>query len=71
MKRNNSAANVKTFTDSSKLVRDLVSKAKISFQSKLCNSLSENSCGTKNYWHILKQLLGKKFATGFLRSIYI
>jgi hypothetical protein len=31
------------------------------FHEKLCNSLNDQSSGSKNYWHILKLLLGKKF----------
>ena len=65
MKKSKTPVNIKAFGDSSKLVRDLVNKAKTSFQANLCNSLSDSNSGSRNYWHILKQLLGKKFSSGF------
>jgi hypothetical protein len=39
--------------------------AKCIFHEKLWNSLNHQSSGSKkNYWHILKQLLGKIFNSG-------
>jgi hypothetical protein len=62
--KDNSVHNVRAFKEECKNVKNLVFNAKRAFQNKLCESLNENSSGTKNYWHILRQLLGKKCDTG-------
>jgi hypothetical protein len=64
MVKEKSQLNVRAFKDASINVRDLVTNAKNTFQNKLCNSLNEKSTGSKNYWHIIKKLLGKKFSSG-------
>jgi hypothetical protein len=64
MVKDKSQLNVRAFRDASINVRHLVTNAKNTFQNKLCNSLNEKSTGSKNYWHIIKQLLGKKFSSG-------
>jgi hypothetical protein len=64
MAKNHSEHNVKLFKDSVNNVKNLVSRAKTSFNDRLCNSLNENSTSSKNYWHILRQLLGKRFDPG-------
>ena len=64
MAKNNSIPHVRRFKDAAKRVKDMIKRSKTSFQDRLCESLNENSANTKNYWHILKQLLGKKFSSG-------
>ncbi len=64
MMKSRTADNVNKFKESVRTVRELVSAAKNRYHDRLCKSLSENSSGSKNYWHILKQLLGKKIGGG-------
>jgi hypothetical protein len=44
-------------------VTNLVNEAKTKYCDYICATLNDNSSGTKNYWHLLKQLLGKKFCS--------
>lgn len=64
MATNHSEYNVMLFKEAVNNVKHLVTRAKTSFKERLCNSLNENSTSSKNYWHILRQLLGKKFDPG-------
>jgi hypothetical protein len=47
-----------------KTVSGLVAQAKQQYRTNLCNSLSSQSAGSKNYWLLIKKLLGTKFSTG-------
>lgn len=65
MVKSKTRPNLNAFNDCSRRVRNLVKTAKNNYHEKLCNSLNTNNSGLKNYWHILKQLLGKKVNSGF------
>lgn len=64
MSNDHSNDNVRLYKDSCKYVRELVIKSKLIFRDNVCNSLNDQSTGSKNYWLILKNLLGKKFSCG-------
>ena len=59
----NTAHNINCFKNAASRVKELVSSSKNSHHARICNSLNETS-SCKNYWHILKQLLGRKANNG-------
>jgi hypothetical protein len=56
--------NLVNFRQSINEVRNLVNTSETNNRNRLCESLNDYSSGSKHYWHILKQLLGKKFNNG-------
>ena len=61
--KHDNIANYNKFKDEAKLVTDLVAKRKCDYKNKLCVSLNSHSSGSKNYWVVMKRLLGKKFCS--------
>ena len=59
-----SVGNVRSFKEAVQHVRQKLADARSSYHDKVCRSLNEQYSGSKNYWHILKQLLGKKANNG-------
>jgi hypothetical protein len=42
----------------------MIADAKTDYHDSLCKSLNNNGAGSKDYWVIIRKLLGQKFATG-------
>ena len=64
MVKNPSEANHMKYRDSAARASEAIKKAKSEHHQKLCKSLDSDTSSSKNYWYIIKKLLGKKFSTG-------
>ncbi len=63
MVKSNTIHNVNCYKNAARHVKEMVSSAKSLHYDRVCKSLNETS-SSKNYWHILKQLLGRTVNNG-------
>ncbi len=59
--RKNTTFNYNRFKIQEGRVADLINKAKDSYRDNLCDSLNTNRSNTKDFWTLMKKLLGNKF----------
>ncbi len=61
--KSNSVTNYRKLKEQSKFVSELIIDSKKSRQYNLCESLGTTNTGSKNYWQVIKKLMGNKFSS--------
>jgi membrane peptidoglycan carboxypeptidase len=61
---NNNVENHNRLKTQTLTVNTLVDQAKQRYMTNLCNSLSNQNAGSKDYWLLIRKLLGSKFISG-------